>query len=249
MDQERDIEQLIDDYIFNRLNAQAAAQFEERMKTNTDIAKQVQLRLEMKSGIEAFGRKDLKNLLQDIHQEVVPTQTIAKRRSLMPYLAVVAVALVLITALAWLFGGNKQAQTPGALYAAYFKPYQLSENQRSTTDPALFEIEGLYNTGKYEQALPLIKAHLDTASQQASSWLLAAGISALETGDTQQALGFFEKIKQNQDFNFVDEVNWYTALTHLKAGDIAASKTALQVILADKSADHYKEAQELLEKI
>lgn len=248
MSKEKDINQWIDDYIFGTLSEQEHQLFQKRLEAEPELAEQVKIQQALKSGVEAFGRKTLKTELQGMHEEVVGLQPEpAKRRSLRSMLIAAASFLLLISAMLWLFAGPGDDQE--GLYATYFKAYDLSTTQRSKANEALINIEQLYQDEKYAVALPLIQAHVDSLSPAPSSWLLAAGICQLELDRPQEALQFFQKISAQQDFNFRDEVSWFSALAYLKAGELDKTKKALEALVVDERADHHEEALDLLEAL
>ncbi len=251
MSKERDIDQWIDDYLLGRLDKGSEQQFRKRLEGDEAFAKLVALRKEMQEGIEAFGRKDLKETLKNIHQEVTSTPVKAKNKNSLLSLIAVVLIITFLAGLAWWWmnANKKQASSPEQLYLAYFEPYLLTDIRRSDSKEALFRLQELYNEQKYTEALPLIQGHLDSLVNQPSDWLLAAGISALELNKTGEALRYFEQITNNGDFNFKDEVHWYRALAYLKSGDPEKAGVTLQSLLEDKSADHHKEAVELMEKL
>ena len=165
MSKERDIDQWIDDYIFGRLDKDSSQQFLERLQSDQDLATQVKLRKEMKEGIEAFGRKDLKETLKDIHQEVTEIPKVQSKNNKIVYYAIfVTLIVALLAALVWgwMFGSSIKKENPEQLYLAYFEPYQLSDLQRSESNQGVFQLQQLYKNQKYIEVLPLFHQHLDT---------------------------------------------------------------------------------------
>ena len=229
-----------------RLNKEDANAIRQRMQTDTQLAEAVKLRREMIYGVEAFGRKALKEQLKGIHEEVIhqPAPT-AKRRPLFPILAAVAAVLLLLLMLPWLIDGD--AQSPDELYAAYFEHHLISLAQRDAVDPNLLTLEKLYNDKNYQDALDLFETYLNGSI--ASNLLLGAGISYLETGQPEKARPLFNQIIDSKDFNYADQARWYGALAALKLNDATSAKSFLQPLVEDKSADHHEEAMELLRKL
>ena len=88
----------LDDYFMGRLNEEDRLLFQQELEKDTDLAKEVNLRRTLMEGMEAFGRRSLKEELQGIHEEVIVKKqaTPAKRRRLLPYIAAAASVLLLI---------------------------------------------------------------------------------------------------------------------------------------------------------
>ncbi len=240
---------LIDDFIMGLLNKEEDKQFRQGLQKDNKLAERVKIRRDVINGIEAFGRKDLKNQLKVIHKEVIGQKASpAKRRSLLPYLAAAASILILVMAVAYLMnqGGVPNSQE---LYASYFKPYDISGAQRSEGNEQLIQLEKLYANQKYAEALPLLEIQLNADETKSSDLLLAAGISNLELNQSEKALSYFNRITAKGDFNFEDEVRWYSALAYLKQDDITKAKELLEILSGDASADHSKEAKRLLDQL
>lgn len=239
----------IDQYIMDALSVDARDKFDQRLAAEPALRAELQLRQDMLQGAEAYGRKALKQKLQGIHQAMLHDQKPSiQTRPLWPYLTAAASVLLLIAAVFW-FNGTGGSANSSALYVEYFSPYEMSNAQRSANEEQVLRMEQFYRTGNYEHALAELDQLLSGANPQSSDWLLAAGVCQLELNKPAAALIRFAQITSNQDFNFRDEVSWYSALAHLKNNDRAAARAALQALISDPNADHHTEAQELLRKM
>lgn len=242
-------EKLIDDFIMGLLNKEDDRSFRQRLQKEPALAKEVTLRREMISGLEAFGRKDLKEELKNIHEEVIgQNKQPAKRRSLFPYIAAAASVLVLFVALSWFMNRNT-VQSPQQLYASYFEPYDISGMPREGNEELIIRMKQLYANGKYREALPLLEAEREKPSARYSELSLAIGIAYLEEDQPEKAAQNFDLIIINEDFTFEDEWRWYSALALLKLGNIERAKDLLEPLVKNKGADHQKEARELFVKL
>ncbi len=249
MDNNKLPEEKIDDFIMGLLNKEDDKLFRKRLQNEPALAEQVTLRREMISGLEAFGRKDLKEELKGIHQEVVGRkEPIAKRRSLFPYIAAAASVLILLVALSWLMNRNT-VQTTQDLYASHFEPYDISGVKRDGNEEAIIIMKQLYTDGKYSEVLPLLEAELEKPEAKFSELSMAIGISNLEQGQPEKAIKSFEKITLRGDSTFANEVSWYTALAYLKLEDVEKAIALLDPLAKDTGADHHEEAKELLKKL
>ena len=240
MENDKLTDQLIDEFIMGLLNKKDDRAFRQRMEMDLDLAEQVKLRREIISGVEAFGRKTFKQELKDIHTEVIDQKASpAKRRSLLPYIAAAASVLVLVIALYWMMNDNGKI-SPEEIYIAAFKAPDISIAQRAEGNEQLLTLEQLYKNKDYQAALPLFEAELKNTPT--SNLLLGAGIAALESDQVEKALSYFKQITEKGDFNFENEVSWYSGLAYLKLGDVDEAKNALRPLVVVERADHHEEA-------
>lgn len=137
---------------------------------------------------------------------------------------------------------NREHASSLQIYEKYYQPYPAFINIRNAslltiTDQAT----RLYNSEKYEEALPLliqiIKMEPDNVSVQ-----FAAGIAQLETGQIEKATQTFSAIK---DPEFKEIAQWYLALTFVKQKDYENARTVLELI--EKESYNYSKAQEILQ--
>ncbi len=239
----------IDDYLMGRLDNTDRMLFLKELEQDADLAGAVKLRQELLNGVEAFGRQNLKDQLKEIHQEVIPSQkTPAKRRRLLPYLMVAASILLLVFALSRFLQEPAIKSTP-ELYAAYFSPYDIPSSQRNATNELDLQIADLYNNKKYSMVLPLLEEKLASLNPQPSNLLLAKGIALLETNQAEKALLSFQQITTNKDFNFEDEVTWYSALAYLKMDDAVTAQLLIEPLASKPNADHHAKAKQLLNEL
>lgn len=100
-----------------------------------------------------------------------------------------------------------------------------------------------YNRGDYATALPLLEnLNQDTLS---SIYLLAEGVSHLETGGLQEALATFGQLKEEGGVSFRPAASFYLALTHYRLGDMEAASANLENVPANT---YYSTAADRLRK-
>lgn len=241
---------LIDDFILGHLSDSERQSFAQKLELNPELAQQIKIRRKAISGLEAYGRKALKEELKIIQLEFdnESLEPIAKKRRLFPYVIAAASILLLIFAASWFFTKNS-AKTADQLYASYFKAYDITTEQRSNNINDLSKIYQLYQDKKYKELIPLLDIQLKQMNPQPSDLLLMAGIAHLESNQAQKAITNLKKITSNGDFNYEDEVSWYSALAYLQMGNIPACKKQLQSLKANPNADHHVEASKLFNTI
>ena len=240
-------EQKIDKYLMDLLSVEERALFEEEMRQNESLMKEVELQRDALKSIEGLGRANLKSKLQDIHTELYPASQASdvKLRKLLYRFAAAAVFIALVSITWWQMQDNA---SPSELYSQYFSTYELSLSERSGIDDDLIRIEQLYEQQKYAELIPLLQQKVAENAQN-SELLLGLGIAHLQKNDFDSAIKQFQSILDSNDFNYEDEANWYLGLSHLKSGNIESAKQFFTILASDASRDHSKEAKRILDRI
>ena len=101
----------------------------------------------------------------------------------------------------------------------------------SNNDNGINEVVELFNTKNYKGAIDLLGS-IDIPIEHEEQLLYLKGISLLSIDQTSNARSTLnELIRKNS--NFKDDASWYIALSHLKDGDIEASRTILKNLPPD----------------
>lgn len=240
------IEQLIEDYLLNRLNPQQRMEFENRLSTDEQLSQQLALRRLAFKGARSAGRDRLRNRLKNIHQEVQKPP--AKTRRLWPLITSLAAAVTLL-----LIGGTLffrgQNLSPQELFVQNYQAYPLSLTSRGEAEELeRAQLNQRYKNKDYQAALPLFEKLLSQDEKNARL-LLGAGISHLELNQTKQAQTYFEAIIAAQDLRLQETARWYLALSFLKEGQVDAARIALENILKNPQAGTYQKAKQLLKDL
>ncbi|MEM9819872.1 MAG: tetratricopeptide repeat protein [Bacteroidota bacterium] len=259
MDRNKEIYEQIDRYLQAQMSEEERLAFEQRIATDPDLASELQLQQDIAGGIRAHHHQKIKKKLDQIHDELHTdtAPSINKRRWLYPLLAVAAIALLLLLVRqSW--SGSKTS--PEQLYAQFYQSHPVSLASRSTdVDEQILQIDALYKQRAFQTLLPQIEAKLakiqndqDTTKQTIDvlpKLLLAAGITHLETGQTQKAVDDFQRIIDTNDPFLKDHALWYLALSRLRQKQIEPCRKALQDLTKNQRADHYEEALQLLKAL
>ncbi len=199
------------------------------------------------NGLEYYGKEVFKKQLKVIHQEVIESKR-ARRPLLRPLRIAMSAAAVLLILLTFWFLQPSPSLTAPQIYAAYYQPYSLTLNQRNTAHPQLERAVQFYHKKAYAQALPIFES-LVSLNPQNLQVLLACGISCLELDRSQEALRWFEQVLKADDLLYRDAACWYAALAHLKAGEAAAARPFLELLVENTEADYYKSAVKVLNRL
>lgn len=245
----------IEEYLLGYLDQKDKALFEKALESDEALSLRLKEQQKFILGIEKHIDDVFLDELKVLHQknfaseaapivEMTTPQDTARRRWL-PILAAAATIALLI------FAGIKFGSfsaTSESLFADNFRAYELNLSGRDEADQMMVQVEELYEAKKYQEALPLFET-LIKENENSSMLYLGSGITKLSLDQTEAALADFDRILQSDDLLFKDHAIWYTALTYLKMDDQVQAKAFLQQLADRSSADHHREAIDLLKKL
>lgn len=243
--------QLIEAYLEGRLDTNEAAEFEQRLAQDSELAAQLQLRQQMeahllhRAELPAFKEK-LNTIGKDFfeHPPAVPYEANPEKQASKSWWILAALLLLgLLGYLAFFYFQPSQLQ-PDELYnKAIAARMELQLTQKSgTNELPVLDLQNAYNQGRFQEALPLLDLYL-TANPTDNAVYLAKGISLLETGQINEAQHIFEKLQTGASL-YQDAGTWYLALSYLKMKDLSEAKKALHAI--PTSSTYYAQSRDLL---
>ena len=250
MDNQEHWQSKIDKYMRNQMDEQERSAFEEALKDNPQLAKELAIQQDLVTGVRTLGNRGMKEQLQQMHEEVMEIKAknkVHKTRRLF-WRGAAAAAVLLIGILAyqtWLNPTN----SPEQLYASYYQAYDLNLQDRGDQPPAgLLEATALYEQKAYAEALPLLESLV--ANDSGNTQLhLSIGICKMELDRHDEAIDDIQKVLTLGDPLLEDQANWYLALIHVKQNQPTLARTFLQKLAEDSAADHHAEARQLLEQL
>lgn len=235
----------------DRLSLRERQAFEEELKTDQELARQVQLQQKIMGGLAVIGREQFKARLQRIKAEVstgAPVQAVP-RPSLPRWIwwVIGLIALALLVFMLW-----KRAtpvEEPAAIYADLFEVYEAPMVQRDSSYQELIEeLNVHYREGAYQAFI----ADFTPAEDQLSIYpelMLSLGISYLQVGQSRQAEEALLQVENGNYPAFHDHARWYRILAALQAEDVARVKALLPALLEDETADHHEAAKVLARRL
>ena len=253
--------ELIDRFLNGELKGQELKDFEERLKTDDLLQKELHLEKELNTVI---SDEDTLNFREEVIQvrENMKKEDLSNRndintislnnRNRQWYL--VAASIVIMMGLTVYFAFFKEGSlTNDQLFADYYGPYEVSTAIRSDA-PAEHDqlIRGLiaYEASNYEDAVDNFKTTLsnDPSNNTARFYL---GISYIETNNLSLAEKEFMLINDQNSLLFGELAKWYLALTWIKMDSkdsMKQIKNLLQEIVS-LEGDRKEEAEKLLRQI
>lgn len=242
----------MDNYAMRKLSKLEQEQLEQMVKDDPSLQVELDMRKDISDGVTLVGNRQLRKMLDKIHNEVVGPQapTVAKWKHW--------VGIGIATALAALFGylmlsntngdGSPADTQPAVQYASYYTPLESTDRSENASDARDLEQRYLeaYRTGDYVTVISILQPKLTDAGNEQR---LVVAIAALETGDLDLASTQLERITVSDDFYYVDHAKWYQALLYIKLGQDGEAQALLTDLAKDKAADHHEDAKKLLKTI
>ncbi len=248
-------QETIDQYLNQQLKDEALRDFESKMNSDAELKKEVELQALLHRGINKFAEDDMRSALKRMRTEVLTEESGAtgsakvvslgqKKKSSSVFKWGIAAAIVMAIGLALFLFDNDPTASSSDLYASYYSPFSEEINARnSTVASTVIQASQLYKEANYEAALPLFLQSL-SAEPNNAELQLATGICQLELQRYEKAIQTFKAVDNPL---FIDQAQWYLAMTLLKKNDVGQVKKVLENI---KNGDFkYEEAQEILGKM
>lgn len=258
--------QVIDDYLNEKLSREALIAFKKQMFMDPELAEEVAITKNLFALHETESWDEIKVLNKDgiAYQEFLLSDdakniTIAinsaknsyKRNSISPLKRYkkyhgIAASLVLLIALTYTFTSDNN--TPENLYADYSNLSNLpSLTQRSDADKLLSDAEQLFLNKEYLGAARSLELYNEKYDSKSANTILYKGICYLELKQYTKAEQLFNSLKSSDSLD-KNKAYWYLALTSLKKGDISDAKKTLETIVKN-SYYNSKKSKQLLSKL
>lgn len=239
----------IEDYLDNRLDAEARAAFEAEARADTALAQALAALREARERLarQWAGEKADQALTatlsrlgeQHFGAAAAPPLTVRKSANFRKLAWAVAASVAIL--LMWLFWPSNPERR---LYAEYRRfpeaAFVTRGDQPDQTD--LAAATEAFNRGDYDQALAILQRRLQTPPDDPEVRLFAA-LCQLELGQTREAAAALEQIRAAPGA-WAGEATWFLALTFLKEKNRDRCAETLRQIAP--GAAHYAEAQRLL---
>jgi tetratricopeptide (TPR) repeat protein len=220
----------IDDYFSGILSKEEKQLFEEKIQSDPVFADEVAFYLSSM----AVSREDADEVKKQRFRELYSirdeetTARVVKFRWLRPAMSAAAVLLVVL--LAWTLFLKPPSVTQIA--DRYIKTELNSFGSTMGKVNNMEEVKGLYNNGKYAEAMAKLTDMLKEKQDDAEA-IKIAGIVSLRMENYDQALGYFKWLAEQKGY-YDNPGEFYQALTLMKRnlpGDKQKAKTLLQDVV------------------
>lgn len=243
MNEEKEHNQKIDNFLLGKMTEEDAIAFKKQMLESPELKREVALQEKIIQGLKAHQNQELKRELKKIHKETfAPAQ---RRIKVLWSYAAVAASIVLIAAIAlWLF---LPQTSESDLFQAYYQPFALDQS-RDPDDRLMAEAKVLYQDSLYRDALPKMDS-LAERMPDSVEYQLAIGICYLELQQFEKAKQVFQQIIETKESFLEDQARWYLGLLLIRENKLKAAKEILNVIAQNPNSDKYVETIEIFEHL
>ena len=237
----------IDEYLNGGLSDEERTNFEVRLR-NDPVFKEA---YEVKKSMDIFlkTRKEKTSLIKDIDslgekyfRESENDKPKGKVAKMMPrwvrYASAAAAVLILVIAI-------RNSLPPKSLYDQYADIGKMALEQKGP-ETFIGKAEASFNAQDYISSYDFLIQHLNNEPEDIQAYYYL-GLSALESGNYEEALRVFEKLNQGTTA-FQKYGKWWQAMTYLKMKNFNQCRKALEEI-PESNDTFFEKAQELLVKI
>lgn len=213
-------EQLIHDYINDRLSPTDKEAFENKLATDTGFASEVKEYKDVKNAIRENERSGLKSILQDLESKEATTSFSKRYRHI--YIAAAVIIFAIIGSQFLQKGSSNQD-----LYASFYQPYPntlqpVTRGEEGSND--LSKAFQAYEANDFKKAATLFDASLK--ANYNTDVLFYKAMSLYNIGKQSEAANLLNKLKKDNT-NYTPQIYWYSALLDLKNNNIQRAKEQL----------------------
>ncbi len=239
-------DELMDKIALGTLTNKDSILLDEIRDADPSFDNEVLIRKRIAKSMEYLGDKDIRTLLDSIHENEI----VKKRKGKLKTILGIGGLILLSLAIYQIFFTNftKSQETPRELYASYYQPYVPSVATRGESTELLVEsFMKAYLKRDYTKAIDIISP---AVSEQNSKIKLCIANATMSTGDTKLSHKLYDEIIDAKDYYYLDHAIWYKALLYIKEDvELDKARDLLGLLASDKEADHHKQALEMLTKL
>lgn len=238
---ENDIE-LIERYLDNSLSTAEEEEFQARVSTSDDFAKEFNFQRKVLAQIQAEEKAELKaKMLSDFRRVTSEQQTQRWYSGKAPwYLA--AASLLLISVFYFILGGDADHKE---VFSSYYQAYDGVVVPRGD-DQSITDGLQAYNDLNFSKALNIFLA-LESYDISEGQLQLLIGNCYLNLNQAGEGLRIFQGIEAAENANVLNNRDWYMALTLISLNQLADAKDLLSKIVNSNSI-YAIQARALLEE-
>jgi len=239
--------QNIEQYRFGPMSESERLKFEQELVENPILNHEFQLDIELEETLKQYDIIDLRRKLLRAMNEEKAQVKMPDRKSFHSKWYMVAASITLLI----LLGGairlmNPVKYTNNTLFEMYYtgeNAHNLTRSAGNTNDEAMTK----YREGDYNSALVLFNEILD---KDPSNIYIRyySGLASIEANQNEKAIGEFKYIIDQKNNLFVENAQWYLALSYLKNNQVKEARSLL-VQINNSTNPHNKEAAQILKRI
>lgn len=241
---------MIEDYLNGRMNEESLVSFENELKNDPLLRREVELHRELARSLKGEKFDKLRTTLKEVDAKwssESSQQNRGKVIRMFPIVRTIAAAVSLLAVVSLWFWFANSSTEPQDLFAQTFEPYEMVLSQRSMEAAQYNGLEtaiAAYADEDYYTANTLFQGLFKLNPQQ-PIFNLYACVSRLAYDSTGATISCFQELQTIKRLS--EQATWYLALAHLKNLDIEKARATLLSI--EKGQFMYLKAQSLLKEL
>lgn len=240
--------QSIEQYRFGPMSESERLRFEQELTENPKLNHEFQLDIEIEASLKQYDIIDLRRKLFQVMNEEKAIIKEPIRKSFHSQWYMLAASVTFLILLGGAFRLMKPVKyTNKTLFEMYYageNAHSLTRSAGNSNDEAMTK----YREGDFNDALILFNEILD--KDPGNIYIrYYSGLASIETNQNEKAVNEFKYIINQKNNLFVENAQWYLALSYLKNNQINESKSLLMQIANNSSNHHNKEASQILKRI
>ena len=240
--------QSIEQYRFGPMSESERCKFEQELTENPKLNHEFQLDIEIEASLRQYDIIDLRRKLFQVMNEEKAIIKEPVRKSFHSQWYMVAASITFLILLGGAFRLMKPVKyTNDTLFEMYYtgeNAHNLTRSAGNTNDEAMTK----YRERDFNSALVLFNEILDKDPDNIYIRYYT-GLASIETNQNVKAVNEFKYIINQKNNLFVENSEWYLALSYLKNNQVNESKDLLNKIINNSSNRHNKEASQILKRI
>ena len=251
--------EIIDKYLNGELRGEALTAFKEKLKSDPVLQKELRLEQDINQIMSDEDALVFRQEVSDVRREMLEDKPNREPKPVKPlispkkWMLIAASIIVLAGLIGYLYIMQNRSLSYDRLYASYYRPYPADVLERSDDQSMNNElIRGLsaYKHGDFKTAKNLLGHYLKADSSNYAGHLFL-GIACMETQSFPEAIRHFKIIIDENNNLFIEQAQWYLALSYLKNSGDQHKGTIRELLqaLSNTKGDRAGEAEALLGKL
>lgn len=240
--------QRIEDYLSEEISENEKLKFEQELAVNPKLKQELQFEIELDASLKQEDVIDLRRKMRHVINEEKARARNFGKRSLHSHWYLVAASvtfLILIVGALRLMNPVKySSETIFEMYYTGESAHNVTRSGSNSNDEAMTK----YRDGDFNGALLLFNEILDKDADNIYIRYYA-GLASIETKQNKRAINEFSFIVKNRNNLFVENAEWYLALSYLRDSQPKEAKIILEKISETVTNTHQNEAKQILKRI
>ncbi len=243
-----DYHELIDDYIFGRLNQEQKSAFESALSSDQSLQEELEFRKNIKPGYRALETAEIKNQIKSAIGEKPQTIKTAATKNKFNWWWLAIIPLLFM--LGYFVGKTIKGNTVDneAIYAEFYEPKLKFDRTRNTASHKSME-QVLYEMYQSKDHEGLYDAMIKVPEKRMTKdFRFIKAIAANNFDKQDEALAVLEEIIDEKDPIYLDQAIWTKVMIFIKSDRVEEAKEILNDLVKNDSRMNEK-AKDLLSKL